>query len=66
MNIGEVAAPAAGDENLAPRLSVAFKQQNPASAPAGNSGAHQACSTRSQDNCIEFANLGGHFIIVAE
>ena len=60
MKIGEVAAPAAGDQNLASRLCIVFKKGHAASALRGNRGAHQPGSTRAQHNYVELARLRRH------
>jgi hypothetical protein len=60
VQIGEIAAPAAGDENLPPRLPIMFKQRHATATLPGNCGAHQPCRARSQNNYVELARFGGH------
>src|ERR1700676_599251 len=42
VQIGKIASPASGNPDLLARVSGLLKQQHPMSAPAGDSGAHQA------------------------
>src|SRR5450432_511914 len=42
VQIGKIAAPAAGNPDLLARLCCLLKQQHPMSAPAGDASAHQA------------------------
>jgi len=68
VNVGEVAAAAAGDEDLAARLRVVVQHRHAAAALAGHGGAHQARSARAQHQDIEaaFARRGRHGLIVAD
>jgi hypothetical protein len=59
VEIGEVAAAAAGDEDLAAGLRAVFEQSHASAAPAGSGGAHKARGARSEDNDVELAR-GGH------
>src|SRR3984957_2047425 len=60
VQIGKIAAPAAGDANLLSRMPRLLEQQHRAPAPAGNSGAHQARGGGAEDDDvmeIRFAGL---------
>jgi hypothetical protein len=58
VQIGEVAASAAGDEDLSPWLPVVFEQRDSASALTSYRRAHQPSSSRAQDDYIELACFG--------
>jgi hypothetical protein len=60
MQIREIASPAAGDQNLSPRLPVVFEYGH--SPPALRSGnrAHQPSRACAQHNHIELARGGMH------
>jgi hypothetical protein len=66
LDVGEVASASAGDEDLAARLRIVLEEQHPATAPAGDRGAHQAGSTGTQHDGIKFAARRRHLFIVAE
>ena len=53
MFVGEVAAPAAGDQNLGTRLRPMIQQHHPAAARTGGRGTHQACSACPNHDCVE-------------
>ena len=53
MEIGEVASPAAGDEDLLSRPVTMVDQQHPAAALAGNGGAHQAGAAGAEHDRVE-------------
>ena len=59
MQVGEVAASAAGDEDLLADAVGALQDGNPASALAGFDGAHQPGSACAQDQHIIGAMGGG-------
>lgn len=61
MDVGEVTSSATGDEDLASRMQVVFKQQNAAIALTGDSSTHQPGRAGAKDDRIEFTCLGGHF-----
>ena len=52
MQVGEIAAPAAGDQNLFPDSIAAFDDQHAPAALAGLDGAHQARGAATDDNHI--------------
>src|SRR5579863_1972467 len=66
MNVGEVAAPAARDQNLPPRLSVVFQQSHTPTALSSDRSAHQASRTRAKNNHVEGSRRGRHASIVAD
>ena len=76
MQVGKVAAAAAGDENLFPNALRAFQHGHAAAAFAGFNGAHQAgcASTKNQNIDLFFHErrmnqlnlLAFHFICVSE
>jgi hypothetical protein len=55
VNIGEVAAASAGDEDLLAGLFGVVEEQDAASAAAGFDGAHEAGGARSEDDDVEEA-----------
>jgi uncharacterized protein len=55
VNVGEVAASSAGDENLAAGLRVAFEESHAATTLSGHGGAHEAGGARTEDKDIEAA-----------
>jgi hypothetical protein len=57
VDVGEVAAPAARDEDLLPHLVGMIDQQHPAPALAGNGGAHQPGGTAPQHDRIIVAHV---------
>ena len=66
VNVGEVAAPAAGDQDLSPRLRIVLQQQNSPASLSRNSRTHQSRRAGTEHNHIEFANFAWHIFIVAE
>jgi hypothetical protein len=56
MNVGEVAAAAAGDENLFAQAVGALEDGDAASTFAGFDGAHKAGGASAKDQCIETMN----------
>lgn len=58
MDIGEVAAPAARDQDLFARVLRAFKHRDAFATLAGFDGTHQPCCAATEDECIEFVNHG--------
>jgi hypothetical protein len=60
MEIGEIAAAAAGDKDLASRLAVVFHQSHSPSAPASHRRTHQPRRARAQNNHIELARRRAH------
>jgi len=65
VGIGKVASAAAGDEDFAARLRIALEEQDSAVALSGDGGTHEAGSTCTEDDDVEFAS-GNHFSILAE
>jgi len=53
MQIGEIAASTAGDENFLSQAVGAFEHGHATAALAGFDGAHQACCASAEDECIE-------------
>jgi hypothetical protein len=66
VNVGEVAAAATGDEDLAARLRIVFKQQHPTAPLTRNGSAHQPGCTGAHHNHIKFTRFARHSFIVAE
>jgi hypothetical protein len=66
MDVGKVAATATGDQDFPPGLRIVLEQKHTASALAGDCCAHQPRRACTQHDYIEFANLPGHDLIVAE
>jgi hypothetical protein len=54
VQIGEIAAAAAGDQNLLSNSIRAFKQQNATPSLPSFNGAHQASSAGSEDDDVVF------------
>jgi len=55
VDVGEVAAASAGNEDFAAGLAAVFEKGDAAAALAGSGGAHQAGCARAEDNDIELA-----------
>jgi hypothetical protein len=55
VDVGEVAAAASGDEDLAAGQATVVEQGYAAAALAGNGGAHEACGSGSEDDGVELA-----------
>src|SRR5579872_3645134 len=53
IEVGEVATPSSGDQDLSANLRVMLRHHNPASPLTGFDGAHQAGSTRPDHNYID-------------
>jgi hypothetical protein len=53
MNVGEVAAPAAGDENFLSDAVGVLEHRDAAASFAGFDGAHQSRGARAEDDCVE-------------
>ena len=66
MNVREVAAPPAGDQDLPSRLRIVLQQQNPPTPLSRNRCTHQTRRARAQHDHIEFPNFSRHTPIVAE
>ena len=64
MQIGEIAAPAARDQNLGADLVGAIEEEDPAAALAGGQRAHQSGRARPQHNDIERFGRFGHCAVI--
>ncbi len=53
VEVGEIAAAAAGDENLLAQTVGVFEQGDAPAALAGLDGAHQACRAAAENECVE-------------
>jgi len=60
VEVGEVAASAAGDKDLAADLAVVFEEGNAPAAQAGDGGAHEARRSGAEDEDVELADEGTH------
>jgi hypothetical protein len=60
VQIGEIAAASAGDEDLSAGLGVVVEQGHFATALASHGGTHQTGRSRAQYDDIELARGGGH------
>ncbi len=55
--VGEITAPAAGDQDFLAAFSRLFKQQNPTSAFSGLDGAHHARGARTNDRYVKIMRI---------
>ncbi len=65
MQIRKIAPPAAGDQNLPPRLPIVFEHGNSPPVLPGHRRAHQPSRTGAQHNHIELARFVLHWIFVS-
>jgi hypothetical protein len=62
MNIGEVAAASARDEDLAAGLGIVFEEEDSPVALTGGGGAHETGGASAKDDDVEFTRCGRHCI----
>ena len=66
VEVGEIAAPAAGDKNFLPQTFGQLENRDPTSAPARFDGAHQARCATTENQCVEGMDHGKSHIKQAE
>ena len=62
VDVGEVTAPAAGDEDLAAGAVAVFEQEDAVAAASGLEGAHHSRCACAEDDDVEVVGDGGHSV----